>query len=459
MRTIGFAWTAMLVCYLPFSAVNGALAAIGADTHAGTADLQWVTDAFTVALVAAVLAGGRLGDRHGRRRIALAGLALTVACSAIGLAAGLLATNEAGPSRAAIALLWIGQAVGGIGAGLVMSATLPLIATTASSPAVRDRAIAVWAAANVVGLGAGPFLAGLAAAVAGWPALFVPTGLLALATLAAGAQVARETRATGRPPLDARGLATGTAGVVLLVFGAIRAGADGWTEAVALTSLASAAVLLAAFAVLELRHPQPIVDPRLFRSGAFTAAGIAAAVALFAMVGLVFVVSVSLGRSGVAPAGIALRLGCLFAGNVAASIAAGPLLARIPAPVLLAGGLLIAAAGSATLLTLADPASPLGLGWRLAAIGAGCGVAVATSAAMAVRSVPPERSGMAGVANNTLRQVGGALGAALVGAVLAGASSSSAAGLHATALLLTVLIATTSAVSAVLTATARRRIP
>ncbi len=463
--TIGFAWVAMLVSYLPFSAVNGALAQIGADTRAGTADLQWVTDAFTVALVVAVLAGGRLGDRFGRRRITLLGLALTAACSVIGLIAGILATASTEPSRAAIPVLWIGQAVGGIGAGLVMSATLPLIAITASTSAVRDRAITVWAAANVIGLGAGPFITGAAAMIAGWPALFVVTGILALATLVVGALIAREARSPDRPPLDVRGLASGAAGTVLLVFGVIRAGSDGWTDAVTLASLSISVVLLTAFVALELRGRQPIVDPRLFRSGAFSAAGLAAAVALFTMVGLVFVVSIALGRSGVDPSGIALRLGCLFAGNVVASIVAGPLLARVPAPAILVGGLLIAAAGSATLLTLADLTSPFALAWRLAVIGAGCGFAVATAAAMAVRSVPPEQSGMAGVANNTLRQVGGALGAAVVGAVFVAALGTDAAaatpvalaaGLHAAALLLTVLIITISAVSAVLMATTRR---
>jgi len=140
--TIVFAWIAMLVSYLPFSAVNGALARIGADTHASTSDLQWVTDAFTVSLVAAVLAGGWLGDSFGRRRTTLIGLALTVVCSVIGLSAGTLATI-AGAAPAGMLLLWLGQAVGGIGAGLVMSATLPLIAITASSPPVRDRTVAV----------------------------------------------------------------------------------------------------------------------------------------------------------------------------------------------------------------------------------------------------------------------------------------------------------------------------
>lgn len=464
--TIVFAWAAMLVSYLPFSAVNGALPSIGRDAHAGTADLQWVTDAFTVALVVAVLAGGWLGDRFGRRRVTLIGLALTVVCSVIGLIAGILATTGTSPSPAAIPLLWVGQGIGGIGGGLVMSATLPLIALTASTPAVRDRAITVWAAANVIGLGAGPFLTGASAAVAGWPALFVPTAVLALATLVVGALIAREARSPARPSLDVSGLVTGAEGTVLLVFGVIRGGADGWTDPVALGSLTAAVLLLVVFVVVELRGRQPILDPRLFRSGPFSAAGLAAAVALFTMVGVVFVISIALGRSGVDASGIALQLGCLFAGNVAASITAGPLLARIPGPVILIGGLVVAAAGSATLFILPSLTSPFGLAWRLVVIGIGCGFAVATAAAMAVRSVTRERSGMAGVANNTLRQVGGALGAAVVGAVFAAALGASTAatmsaallgGVHAAAGLLVIVIIVIAALSALLTLTTTRR--
>ncbi|QAY58579.1 MFS transporter [Microbacterium protaetiae] len=461
--TIAFAWIAMLVSYLPFSAVNGGLGLIGADAQASTADLQWVTDAFTVALVAAVLAGGRLGDRFGRRRTTLLGLVLTSACSAIGLIAGVLATAPTGPASAAIPLLWLAQAVGGVGAGLVMSATLPLIVVTASTPAARDRAVGVWAAANVIGLGGGPFITGAATAVAGWPALFVPTGILALATIAFGLVAARESRSASHSPLHLGGLVTGVAGTVLLVFGAIRAGSHGWVDAGALVSLAGAVLLLAAFVAIELRSRQPIIDPRLFRSGAFSAAGLCAAVALFAMVGLVFVVSVSLAHSGVHPSGIALQIGCLFAGNVAASIAAGPLLARVPASALLIGGLLIAAAGSAALLTLAEVTSVFGLSGRLIVIGIGCGFTVATAAALAVRAVPPEQSGMAGVANNTLRQIGGALGAAVIGAVFTVTPGDAPAtgdpaltALHTTALLLVAVILITSAISAVLMATTRK---
>ncbi|EXG81151.1 hypothetical protein [Cryptosporangium arvum] len=210
--TVGFAAAAMLVSYLPFSAVNGALGAIGRTADAGTSSLQWVTDAFTVALTGAVLSGGFDG----------------------------------------VQLLRVGQAVAGVGAGLVMAASLSLIAATAPDPAARTQAIALWAAANVAGLGSGPFLA---AAVPSWRWLFVPTALLAVGAAAYGPLRSREIvdDEPGRP--DHLGQVTGTIGIVVL----------------------------AAVFVVERRVVNPVLPPALFSSPGFTAAGAAAAAALFAI--------------------------------------------------------------------------------------------------------------------------------------------------------------------------------
>src|SRR5260221_12625323 len=123
--TVAFACAAMLVSFLPFSAVNGVLGAIGASSGVGTHQLQWVTDAFTVALTGAVLSGGVLADRYGPRLITLVGMTLTVASTLVGWLTGIL------HGGGAVHLLWAGQAGGGLGAGLVVSAALSLIAVTA----------------------------------------------------------------------------------------------------------------------------------------------------------------------------------------------------------------------------------------------------------------------------------------------------------------------------------------
>jgi MFS family permease len=147
--TIAFACVAMLVSYLPFSAVNGVLGAVGASTGASTSDLQWVTDAFTVALAGTVLSAGVLAARYGRAGVTLAGLALTGLGAGVGLASGAASHPDA------VYVLWAGQAIAGVGGGLVMSESLELIVAAAGSVAQRTQAIGLWAGANVVSLGGG----------------------------------------------------------------------------------------------------------------------------------------------------------------------------------------------------------------------------------------------------------------------------------------------------------------
>jgi MFS family permease len=407
--TVGFAASAMLVSYLPFSATNGALGRIGAATGAGPGALQWVTDAFTVALTGGVLVGGALAERFGRRRVTIAGLLATV----LGALTGWLAGGAHGAG--AVHLLWIAQAIAGVGGGLVMSATLALIALTAPSPAARTRSIAVWAAGNVVGLGAGPFLA---AAAANWRWMFPPVAVLAILTAAFGAARAREVASAGGTQTDRTGQLTGTLGLVSLVFGVIRGGSAGWTSPLTLAGVAGGVILLAAFLLVEQHAAAPTISPALFASRGFNAAALGAAAALFTVIGIVFVLSIYLAGRGVNDLGVATTLGCLFAGNALASVASGPLQTRVGSRPVLIAGLAVAAVGLVALLG-ADGPQLAGLSWRLLIVGAGCGTAVASSTSVAVQSVTGPLAAVAGTANNVIRQLGGALGVAVIGGVFA----------------------------------------
>ena len=440
--TVGFAATAMLVSYLPFSATNGALGTIGAATGAGTSTLQWVTDAFTVALTGGVLCGGALAERFGRRRVTIAGLLATV----LGTLTGWLAGGAHGAG--AVHVLWIAQAVSGIGGGLVMSATLSLIALTAPSPAARTRAIAVWAACNVVGLGAGPFLAGAIGEAATWRWMFPPLTALAIATAAFGEACSREVAPVRGTQTDRSGQLLGTLGLVALVFGVIRGGSAGWASPLTLAGLAAGVVLLVAFLLVERRAAAPTISPALFASRGFAAAGLAAAAALFTVIGIVFVLSIYLAGRGVSDLGIAERLGCLFAGNALASVASGPLQTRVGSrPVLIAA--LVVAVGGLVALLGADGPQLADLSWRLLIVGAGCGTAVASSTVVAVQSATGPLTAMAGTANNVIRQLGGALGVAVIGAVLAAGLAAGRTPLYAVRTCLAVLLVVLAA-SAVL---------
>ncbi|MCU7730733.1 MFS transporter [Actinoplanes sp. KI2] len=423
----------MLVSYLPFSAANGALGAIAATTGAHTSDLQWVTDAFAVALGATVLSAGVLGDLYGRRRIAVLGLGLTVAGTSLDVVAG---------ATSAIRLLWAGQALAGVGGGMVMSATLALIA-------VRPRTIPLWAAAVVAGLGAGPFIASAVTGYTAWQWTFAPIAVLASATAAFGLARSGESSAPAGRRLDIPGQVTGSAGIAALTFAVISGGSTGWSAPATVAAFAVAAAGLAAFALVEHRSPAPLFRPALFASRGFTAAGLSATAVLFAMGGGAFVLSLFFSGRQVDALGIALRLGCLFAANALASLAAGPLQSRFGSRPVLVGGLVIAALGAMSLFTVAAGTGLGGFAWRLFLLGTGSGLVMATSSTVAVQSVPGPLAGMAGAGNNAMRQLGAALGPAVLG-MSAGARAGAVGAVHLTAAVLAILFAVTAAAAALL---------
>jgi len=451
--TLAYAVSAMLVSYLPLSAVNGVLGTIGTAERATTGQLQWVTDAFTVALTASLMFGGPLAERHGRRRMTAGGLGLTTLGAVLGWLAGGLAGDDA------VHLLWVGQATAGVGAGLVMSATLSLIAVTAPSVDARTRGIAIWAAGNVVGLGAGPFVADLALRLApgadAWRWLFPPVGVLAVAVIAFGLSAAREVATPDAPRPDLLGQAIASVGILALVTGAIRAGSEGPT-APTIAVIAAGVLVLAAFLRRQQRVAAPVVRPALFAVPGFSAATGAAAMMLFTVIGVVFISSLTFAGQHVGSLGIAVRIGFLFLGNAVASVAAGPLQARFGPRVVRGAGLVVTVAGLlARWLTTGTELAAVW--WPLALTGAGAGAVVATGTAVALRSVPASSAGMASTAHNIVRQLGGALGPAVVGGVyearLAAGADGTGAARTSTAVLLVLVLVTTAVVLTVLVRT------
>ncbi|MFI5910066.1 MFS transporter [Dactylosporangium sp. NPDC051541] len=430
-RVVGFSAAAMLVSYLPFSAVNGALGAIAADTGAGTLRLQWVSDAFAVALAAVVLPAGALAGRAGARRVTIVGLGGTVLGSLLGALAG---------QQRSVPLLWAAQAVAGIGAAAVMSATLALLTAAAPDPRVRARWIAFWAAATVGGLGGGPFLTSAVLAVTSWWWLYPPIAFLAVASAALGLS-ARDEPTGERVPVDVAGQIAAAIGVAALVFAVIEGGIAGRY------GYAVAALAFVALGLIERRAVAPLLPPPLFASRGFAAAALAATVVLFAIGGGLFFLSLALSRQHVGPLGIALRLGCLFAGNALGSVLAGWLQRRLDGRAVLLAGLVVAGGGAASLLTVGGGGA-LELAWRLAGLGLGAGLVMATSSAVAVQSVPPQFAGLAGAASNGVRQIGAALGPAVLGTVLAARGTATiAAAVHAFAAVLTVALLATAVVA------------
>jgi MFS family permease len=413
IKTASFACLAMLVSYLPFAAVNAALGAIAHSTHAQPSDLQWVTDAFAVALAGVVLSAGGLSDRFGRRRMTLLGLGLTAVGCAVGLGSHWL------PSGVVLPGLWVGQGLAGTGAGLVMSSTLALAALAAPTPGARANVIAAWSAAITGALGGGPFITAAIAAHFSWYWVFVPLGLFALGALAFGTHVA-ESRASAHGRYDLRGQAAGTAAVAAVAYGLIGGGANGWLSLPAVLGALIGAAALAAFLLAERKAAAPVLPLGLFRSRGFVAAGLAAASVLFSIVGAMFALSLFISRGHPSVAAYALRIAPLFIANGLAGLAAARATGFGDREKLVAG-LLVAGAGAATFATAASATGLPAIAWRMALFGAGAGVVMATSAAAAVGSVEHALVGVAGSGNNVIRQFGAVLGAAVIGTVYASA--------------------------------------
>ena len=266
-----------------------------------------------------------------------------------------------------------------------------------------------------------------------------------------------------RPPegrrLDLPGQVTGATGIAALTYAVISGGAAGWTAPLTLAAFVVAVAGLVAFGAVERRSPAPLFRPSLFASRGFTAAGLAATAVLFAMGGGAFVLSLFFSGQHAGELGIATRLGCLFAANAVASLAAGPLQGRFGPRTVLVGGLVIAALGALSLLTVAPGTGLDGFAWRLVVLGAGSGLVMATSSAVAVQSVPGPLAGMAGAGNNAMRQLGAALGPAVLGVLVGPRTGADLAGaVHAAAAVLATVFATAAATSALLLRTRKAQL-
>ena len=427
--TVGLAVLGIFVTYVPITGVSIALANIGQATHASTSDLQWVSDGYVIPMAAAVLSAGLFGDRYGRRRMFLIGMVLTVIGAVLAAAAGL----ETG--TAAIHMLWAGQAVSGIGAGTLMPTTLALIATAVPNPRVRGKYIGIWATGLLLGLAIGPLITGVILDHASYGWTFLPTVGLAAVAGAIALALLPESKAPEGRPLDWPGQITATIAIAATIFGVIEGGSKGWSATATITGLSVGAAAFLAFALTELRSPAPLLQLKLFKSGAFSAAGFAALVALFSVVGTTFLLSLFLGYvQHLSPLEIGLRLLFISGVAVVANPVIGMTMHRVKVSYLLIAGLAGSAVGVFLLTGVEASTSTADLGWRLAILGLSIACMLTAVSTAAIDAVPWQLAGMAAAGNTALRQFGGALGPAVLGAVYVtrtngGASPASA--LHA----------------------------
>ncbi len=399
--------TALATVVSAVSSLNVALPDIARDINATSSDLQWIVDAYAIVFAGLLLLFGAVGDRLGRRPVLLAGLAIFSASAAIALfidsSGGLIAI----------------RAFMGLGAAAIMPSTLAII-TNVFPPDERDRAVAIWA--GVAGASAllGLLASGALLEAFAWQSVFAFSSFLGLFALVASALTTPNSTAD-EAALDIAGGALSVIGLSTIVYGVIEGPERGWTDPLTMAALALGIVVLGVFLVWELRRERPLLDPRLFRLRGFAAGTASITVQFFAFFGFVFVTlqymqfvldyspleaGVALSPMAVAMMGLSPRVPRLVDQFGPARV--GPT------------GLLLMAAGFMVFSTVSTDSNYLPLFIALCLLGTGLALATTPATTAIVSSLPANKQGVASAVNDAAREVGGALGIAVLGSALSG---------------------------------------
>ncbi|WP_405989079.1 MFS transporter [Streptomyces sp. NBC_00986] len=405
--TLVMACLGVFVAYLPVTTVAVSLPAIQSALNASTAQLSWVQDAFVLPMAAFILTAGVFGDVHGRKKVFQAGLLF----SAVGAAVALSAQS--------VHVLWIGQAFAGLGAATLLPTTLALISHAVPDHRERGKFIGLWATALMAALAVGPLIAGVILDHAAWRWIYLISVPVPLIALGFAARLLPDSRAPHGRKLDWSGQLTAALAITALVYGVIEGGAGSFTDVKVMVALFTAVVGGVAFVLVERRSDSPMLDLTLFRSPAFTATTLVAMITFLALIGFFFLLSLYFGMvQQLDTLQAALRLLMVTAAAIVVGQPVGRLMHRVAPRVLITGGLLVISGALFALTGVEAGTSFASIAWRLALLGLGIGTVLTPMTATAVASVPYQQAGMAAAGNNAFRQVGGALGPAVLGALL-----------------------------------------
>jgi EmrB/QacA subfamily drug resistance transporter len=407
---------ATFMTYLDNNIVNVALPAIQKDLHLSTSGLEWVVSGYILVFASLLLAGGRLGDIYGRRRLFVIGLSVFTAAS---LVAGLSGSSD---------MLIAARAVQGLGAALVTPATLAIITATYTTRRDRAMAVGVWSAVGALALAVGPLVGGLISQHLQWGWIFfinVPAGVATLA-LALWA-ITDDAAGRVRSRIDLPGVVTSALALFALTYALIEGHDKGWTSLPILASFGAAALLGAAFTVIEARTAEPMVDVSLFADRVFSGGIVAIVMWGFGIFGIYFFTSLYLQNVlGFSPtmAGAAfVPMALLMA---ASSVVAERVAAQVGPYRLVGVAMLLMAIGIASVSLLGRDASYLALMPSFAVIGIGGGLSVPLTA-MVLGAMPVEQAGVASGIFNAAREMAGLLGITVIGAILTARQSSEVA--------------------------------
>jgi len=397
---------ALAMAMLDNTVVNVAIPRISRDLSATISQLQWIIDGYVLAFASLLLTGGIAGDRYGRKKMFLGGLAIfTLSSLLCGLAGS-------GPQ------LIGARALQGVGAAFLMPGTLSIITVT-FPPHERAKAIGLWAGISGLALALGPTLGGWMVEKWGWESVFflnVPIGLVAFLV---ATRTVRESRSEHARAIDIPGLLLGTGGLLALTYGLIEANLHGWSDPVIVGSLSAAVVLLGAFVWWESRNPNAMMPLSYFRIPAFAAGNTVAfsvSLGMFSIF-LFFTLYMQVIR-GYSPLEAGVRFLPMTLMIVVSAPLAGRVAQRIGSRAPMTYGLTLVGTGltSMVFVSAETPYAVLAVLFMMMGHGMGCTMAPMTAAVMG--AVGPERAGLGSAMTNTSREVGGVLGIAALGTVM-----------------------------------------
>jgi EmrB/QacA subfamily drug resistance transporter len=403
--TLGCVAIATFMLLLDITIVNVALPAIQKDLHAGFSDLQWVVDAYALMLASVLLVSGSIADIIGRKRVFVTGLILFSAAS---LGCGLATTPT---------MLTLARALQGVGGAMLFATSLALLANAFSG---KDRATAfgVWGATIGGAVAIGPLVGGALTDSLGWEWIFfvnIPIGIAAAFVTVAKVDESKDPDPVG---VDWLGAILFSGSLFMLVLALIRGNEEGWSSTLIVALLIGSVLAMIAFVVVERRTAHPMLDLTLFRKPAFVGASVVAftlSAAMFSM--FLYIVLYIQNVLGYTPFEAGLRFLPLSLVSFFVAPVAGKLAARLPARVLLGGGLIVTGVGLLLMNGISDGSDWTTLLAGFIVAGAGVGIVNPNLAQAAIGVVDPRQSGMASGINTTFRQVGIATGIAALGAI------------------------------------------
>jgi EmrB/QacA subfamily drug resistance transporter len=405
---LGFMGVALLVIALDNTVLNLALPSIASDLGSSASQLQWVIDAYVLAIAGLLLTMGYLGDRLGRKPALMAGLAIF----------GIFSLGAA-LSRTTGVLIGM-RALMGIGAATILPATLSILTATFRDDKERAQAVAAWAAVFALGMGIGPLIGGWLLDNFNWSSVFYINIPIIVVGLIGSYYFIENSKSANPRRIDVAGTLLSIGGLFVLVYAIIKAGMDGWTAVHVLIAFGAAAVLLAAFIWCEFRSKNAMLPLRFFRNMSFSGANIAMTLVFFGLMGAFFFLGQFLQSvQGYTPLQAGVRLVPMAGVSFIAALLSARVAGLIGTKFTVGLGILLTAIGFFDFVRIATvdvSYARLVVAMCLSALGMGFTMSPATNSVLG--SIPVGQSGVGSAINNATRQVGAALGVAVLGTVL-----------------------------------------